>query len=415
MKDFYSATPIASSGQTLIQKMYGFFNSQTRLVVLMICLVAGLWRSGEMKGQTTIQVGTGTTGVNGTSTTASPNNASPYGINVGSGSMSKKLQIIYTPAQINAALTAESLSGGSYYIHSVTWDVSTAVGMGNPNMQGYTISMANDATKSSFANTSDPFTGTLTQVYSANTTIASATGYNTVLTLSSPFQWDGTSNLIVQVCYSVTGVGFIGNYGGCRRTTTASNQILYAGSNNTNSCSLSSYNHSLSSYNQVIAAIVNARLSVSPATPCSGTPEEGTVSNATPCVGTSAALTISGVTGGSGYTYQWLQSDAPNGTYVNATGTNATYDTPTTLPYSTTYYKCDVTCTNSSETTRTDYGTVTNDSFLNCYCTGTYAVALGTGQNNRVGTGQNNRGIANVALNGIPVISNASSANVVYS
>lgn len=119
--------------------------------------------SFNLSAQTPIYVGTGTTNINGSSTTAAAVNASPYGINVGSGSMSKKLQIIYTKTQIDAALTAASLSTGSYFIHNLTFDVSTAVGTGNPNMLSYTVSMAN-AAQASFTSTSNPYTGSFTTV-----------------------------------------------------------------------------------------------------------------------------------------------------------------------------------------------------------------------------------------------------------
>ncbi len=354
--------------------------------------------SFNLSAQTPIYVGTGTTNINGSSTTAAAVNASPYGINVGSGSMSKKLQIIYTKTQIDAALTAASLSTGSYFIHNLTFDVSTAVGTGNPNMLSYTVSMAN-AAQASFTSTSNPYTGSFTTVYSANTTYSGGTGFTTPLALPTPFQWDGTNNLIVEVCYSVTGVSLIGNYGGCRRTTTTNNQIIYAGAANTNGCSLSSYN-------QVIPAICNVKFGVTSATPCSGTPNVSTAGSDVVCSGVSTNIGLTGLAPAANYSYLWKQSANIGGPYTPASGTNtnSTYDTPNTLPFNPTYYICEVTCNNSSMMTPSLPGTVSLNNFMNCYCTGTYASST-----------QTNRGIAGVTLNGVPAISNTgTSATTTY-
>ncbi len=116
--------------------------------------------SFNLSAQTPKYVGTEPPLFNGSSTTAAAVNASPYGINQGSG---------------------------------------------NSNMLWYTVGMANVA-KHSFTITSIPCTASFNSVYSAITTYSGGTGFTTPHTLSTLFQWDRTNNLIVAVCYSLTGI-----------------------------------------------------------------------------------------------------------------------------------------------------------------------------------------------------------------
>src|SRR5438128_160220 len=98
----------------------------TSIAAFMLCCVICF----NAAAQTVIQVGTGTTAPSvGSNPGAGANGASPYGVNVNSGAGGKKLQIIYTAAQINAALTAASLPTGQPYVISTTsWDISSNVG-----------------------------------------------------------------------------------------------------------------------------------------------------------------------------------------------------------------------------------------------------------------------------------------------
>ncbi|MEI7801458.1 MAG: GEVED domain-containing protein [Bacteroidota bacterium] len=138
---------------------------------------------------------------------------------------------------------------------------------------------------------------------------------------------------------------------------------------------------------------------------CTGNPPTATVAPASTsvCAGTSTTLSLTGLSA-SGFTYQWQQSANSGGPYSNASGTstNSTYATPTTLPFFPTYYVCQVTCSNSSLTTQSTQSSVSLNSFLNCYCTPSYAVANG-------GT----RGIVSVgiAAPASPIILNTSTVN----
>lgn len=91
-----------------------------------------------------------------------------------------------------------------------------------------------------------------------------------------------------------------------------------------------------------------------PPQPCTGSPIAGTVSPSTQTLlpgQTSANLVVSGFSSGvSGLTFQWEQS-TDNTTWVNAvggTGATTSIYTPPIYSGTTIYYRCKVTCTNSS-------------------------------------------------------------------
>jgi hypothetical protein len=348
--------------------------------------------------QTNIFVGTGTnTPSVATNPGAGANGASPYGICVGFGAMGKKLQIIYTAAQINAAMTAASYAPGASFINNVSWDISANIGGSNYSHAGYTIKMANVA-QSQFANTTNAYVGAMTTVWgpTAQSYGASGTGFLVTHTLATPFQWDGTSNLLVEVCYTISGVASAATYGGVRRTLTASNQMIYNGG--------AAINCATSAYNIVVPAIPNVRFNVTSATPCAGAPAISTAGSATTCAGTPTTIGLTGLVGAAGYTYLWKQSATNGGPYVAASGanTNSTYTTPASLPFNPTYYICEVTCSNSSLMTPSNQGTVSLANFLTCYCTTNFSSAAATTA----------RGLTNVTLNGNSInINNTTAAN----
>ncbi|HEY8404829.1 MAG TPA: GEVED domain-containing protein, partial [Flavobacteriales bacterium] len=140
---------------------------------------------------------------------------------------------------------------------------------------------------------------------------------------------------------------------------------------------------------------------------CAGAPEVATVSPVTSskCDGTTNVLTLSGLTPASGYTYQWKVGPTASGPFSNASGTstNSTYTTPGTLPFPTSYYVCEVTCSGGS-TTVSEVAEVATTSFMACYCSAPFT-----------STTQTNRGLTGVSLNGSPALSNTgTTANNTY-
>lgn len=130
-------------------------------------------------GQTTITIGTGT---QSNSTTNYP---APYG-NYYEGA---KHQIIITAAELNAAgMTAGDIS-------SLAFDVDQASGTA---LSGFSIKIGTTNLNQFGTNTS--FQTGLTQVFGP-VSYTESTGSN-VHTFSSPYNWNGTSNLIIETCFN---------------------------------------------------------------------------------------------------------------------------------------------------------------------------------------------------------------------
>ncbi len=105
------------------------------------------------------------------------------------GNNRAKSQYIITAAELTAAGLV-----GNKQITALDWNVIT---IGSTSAYtGFTISMANTLT----ANLNSGFISpSLTQVYSNNYTVT-ATGWQTIA-FTTPFTWDGTSNLLIQTCF----------------------------------------------------------------------------------------------------------------------------------------------------------------------------------------------------------------------
>lgn len=138
-----------------------------------------LFCSSFSYGQTIITIGNGTTTNTGTSYPA------PYG-NFYWGA---KHQIIIQAAELQAA----GMSAGD--INSLAFNVATP--NGTP-MVDFTIGLKNTTT----ATVGGTFETGATTVYGPQTYTETA-GWNTH-TFSSPFYWDGTSNLLVETCFNNT-------------------------------------------------------------------------------------------------------------------------------------------------------------------------------------------------------------------
>jgi hypothetical protein len=101
---------------------------------------------------------------------------------------------------------------------------------------------------------------------------------------------------------------------------------------------------------------------------CAGTPDPSTTvsSVTTVCPSVNFGLSLGTTYTGVGFTYQW-QSSADGTTYTNVSG--ATNASLTTSLLTSTYYQCIITCTVSGLTATSAPVQVTQNSFLNCYCT----------------------------------------------
>ncbi|PIF44795.1 putative secreted protein (Por secretion system target) [Chryseobacterium sp. 52] len=114
-------------------------------------------------------------------------------------------QQIYTAAEVAGAV------GTNTYITSVKFYVST-VGTTQANYNQWVVYMGNTA-QSDFGSTTSwvPFSS-LTQTYSG-TLPAMTAGTWVTIPLTTPFLWDGTSNLVIAVDENVTGTSCTANWG----------------------------------------------------------------------------------------------------------------------------------------------------------------------------------------------------------
>jgi len=122
----------------------------------------------------------------GSSSTAGGSATSP----ITQGYTGLRYQVIYTKAEIEAA------GGAAGAISQFGWRVaSNATGLTN-----YTISFGH----TTLSTLSSTVTTGLTQVYTTTTyaPVNSGSGNYHMLTLSTPFNWNGTDNLIINVCYT---------------------------------------------------------------------------------------------------------------------------------------------------------------------------------------------------------------------
>jgi len=128
----------------------------------------------------------------------------------GSFATSLRTETIYTAAELTAAgLHAGPITSVIYFV--LTKNSSTP-------FTAFTISLGH----TSAAATTTTFTAGLTQVYTGN--LSTTLGDNTFPCTPGAFSWDGTSNLVLQTCYSAPSNGDDYAYS----FSDNSNQVLYA-------------------------------------------------------------------------------------------------------------------------------------------------------------------------------------------
>ncbi len=161
----------------------------------------------------------------GTSACATP----PTVYTIGSGSASiqypysgywhdGRTQMLYMAAE----LTASGLTAGN--ISAIALNVAS---------KGSTIPYTGFTLKIGCTNASalTGYTAGLTTVYAPGP-VSTTTGWNTY-TFSTPYQWDGTSNLVVEICFNNTGYT---QYDYVAYTTTSTNTVYYRYQDNAVGC-----------------------------------------------------------------------------------------------------------------------------------------------------------------------------------
>lgn len=197
--------------------------------------------------------------------------------------------------------------------------------------------------------------GAFTTCFSQNLG-ATTVGWNTY-TFTNQFTWNGTSNLIVEVCFD-----------NAAWNANSTVQVSNTSFNSNTSANADAVTGCVMTNNMAVGAVrPNIRMNLTPSTPCTAPPTGGTAtaSTANPCPSEVTNIFVTGGTLGSGATFQW-QSSPNNSTWTNITtgGTNSIYSSTVATP---TFFRRQVTC--STQTATSTSVLITPRSFIQCYCT----------------------------------------------
>jgi len=281
-------------------------------------LVSGL-AIGSVSAQTTLTVGTGT------GTTPSTPITGYYGYSYS--------QNIYTAADIIAA------GGGMGTISKIRFYYASG---GNGNSTGWTVYIGN-TTKTVFASGTDwePVTN-LTNTFSGNVTFP-GTGNWLEVTLTTPFQWNGTSNIIIAVDENQG--GYASSDMNWRNTSSPGNaRTLYysSDSNNPNPASPPS--------GTTENMFPNVQLFWLAAGDCAGTPVHANAVTAAAtdsvCPQGSATLSLDQNYFFNGMTIQWEKNDGSGWNPIAGATQSTLVSGPLTVA---TQFRAVVTCTTSAQ------------------------------------------------------------------
>lgn len=246
-------------------------------------------------------------------------------------------QSIYLAGEL---VSAGAVAGSPGYIYSIQYYQGTYA---TPdNWQDWTIYMGN-TTMSSFTTTTSwlPASG-LTNVFSGTVT-PSGTGWYTI-TLTTPFYWDGTSNIVVAVDENTPGYACTAQWQ-CTVTGIAPDYR-----------SISYYSDDINpdpAAPPVAGArgllFPNIKLDFRLPTPCTGAPAGGNAMAAAAdlCPGGTTRLSVSGSTAATGLTMQWETAAAASGPWTAITGATAAILDVNPAACADHYYRRVLTCTAS--------------------------------------------------------------------
>jgi hypothetical protein len=242
-------------------------------------------------------------------------------------------QTIYTAAEI--------VGGGAPtpgIINKIRYYPGTTVA--TTNWKDWVIYLGN-TTKEGFSGTADFIPpASMTQVF--NGVIDASTTANTwfEITLTTPFYWDGASNLVVAIDQNTDAFGGSPTWKGYTLVPSSGSKGIYFYQDNTDILPASPS----ASTSNAVNLVAHIQFDMSSVPACSGTPTAGTTTSSTTnaCSNSSFQLGLSGSTEASGLTYQWQSGPSVSGPWTDLTGaTNIGLDTFQTT---TTWYRCKVAC-----------------------------------------------------------------------
>jgi gliding motility-associated-like protein len=312
-----------------MKQFLGVFNvTKTRVFVLALLLVFVT----NTKAQIDVPIGTGTVG---NTTTTYPNPMQDYF----EGSRS---QFLY--------LASELVAGGMTspgFINSIKYNVITLNTGTFPAVEQYTIRIGGSSVTTLGTTTWENVPTTVFGPIDYTPVI----GINT-LTFSSPFFWNGTDNIIIEICNgdpnNATYISYTQN-----PLIPWTTGLSFNGSHSYRADDLGNLCGSATTTNTGTQTTrPNIIFNWTPGSPCVGTPIAGTATSTSTnilCAGLPFTLALTGNTLASGLTYQWQSASLAAGPWANITGGNSLSFTTTQIA-TTLFYRCIVTCTNGGST-----------------------------------------------------------------
>ncbi len=206
--------------------------------------------------------------------------------------------------------------------------------------------------------TAGPYVTGLTTVYSGPFSGTPITGNYVMVTLQTPFPYNGSQNFIVEASQT----GYSPGFSVIQATANVTARSLYG----TIGAASGSVQDRLAHF--------GFDLTVG-GTPCSGIPTAGTATGpASACAGGPITLSLSGFTNAPGASIQWQSSPATTNQWMPIAG--ATFASLNTTQTSTTDYRAVVTCANGGASDISNIVTVGMNQPYLCYCSPNTGVTL---------------------------------------
>lgn len=270
-------------------------------------------------------------------------------------------QILYTKTELNAAGAS-----GPGVISKLGFNILRTTTESLPN---FSIKLKNTTSNdlSVYENLG------LNTVFSSQTYSPTSGGFD-LLTFGSNFLWDGTSNLLVDVCFDQVNTS---TYSGQVKTYTytgsTGSQYQFTRSDVSSQCGVTTNQTNSLSKPQL-------QLAFTAANACTGIPSAGNSvsSSYSICVNNPFSLDLNGNTSDAGLLYKW-QSSTNGNTWTDLETPQTSWVLPISGINYTTYYQCIVTCPSSAQSSTSTPITVSIKPFIDCYCTPTYSLNCNNG------------------------------------
>ncbi len=296
---------------------------------------------------------------NGSNTTTS------YPTPFGDWYKTQRMQFLYLASELSAA----GMVAGD--ITEIGWNI-VAVDPTVNATEGYSLKIMSTGTSSLGLTTWEEGAS----VVWGPTDYTPTVGVNS-FTLASPFTWDGSSNILIEIC----GGSSLGTYT-YNGQATWTGPLAFNGSHTYRSdVELSPCSYTGTTYSDYTPGGPDYRpqimFTVSAAVTCTGAPEVGSALSTmeTVCPSDIFTLSVTPIAAGS-ITYQWAYSVDGIGWTDIGGATSASYSTSQSVA---TWYHCTVTCTASGESTVSGDVYVGQNEATDCYCEPTYITGTSDG------------------------------------